>query len=80
MRAKLSEVKEQLRRQMHQPIPEQGRWLAQVIRGYFAYHAVPTNYSALNAFRYHHHPRWEPYALIGLVRIWCSESSCHSSG
>jgi RNA-directed DNA polymerase len=27
---------------MHQPIPEQGRWLAQVVRGYFAYHAVPT--------------------------------------
>src|SRR5215472_1340391 len=27
-----------------------------------------------------HHPRWEPYALIGLVRIWCSEASCHSSG
>ena len=58
MRAKLSEVKEQLRRQMHQPIPEQGRWLAQVIRGYFAYHAVPTNYSALNAFRYHIKRLW----------------------
>src|SRR5215469_3039185 len=27
-----------------------------------------------------HHPRWEPYASIGLVRIWCSEASCHSSG
>src|SRR5262249_33310726 len=27
-----------------------------------------------------HHPRWEPYALIGLVRIWCSEASCHSCG
>ena len=33
---------------MHQPIPEQGRWLAQVIRGYFAYHAVPTNFAALS--------------------------------
>ena len=43
MRAKLSAVKEELRRRMHQLIPEQGRWLAQVIRGYFAYHAVPTN-------------------------------------
>ena len=50
MRAKLSEIKEELRRRMHQAIPEQGRWLAQVIRGYFAYHAVPTNVSALNAF------------------------------
>ena len=35
---------------MHRPIPEQGEWLAQVVRGYFAYHAVPTNVSALNAF------------------------------
>jgi hypothetical protein len=26
------------------------------------------------------HPRREPYARIGHVRIWCSEASCHSSG
>jgi RNA-directed DNA polymerase len=38
---------------MHQTISERGRWLAQVIRGYFAYHTVPTNFSALSAFRYH---------------------------
>jgi len=30
MQAKLKEVKEELRKRMHQPIPEQGRWLAQV--------------------------------------------------
>jgi len=52
MRAKLQEVKEELRRRMHDPTPEQGSWLAQVVRGYFAYHAVPTNYAALGAFRY----------------------------
>ena len=40
---KAQEVKEELRKRMHQPIPEQGRWLTQVVRGYFAYHAVPTN-------------------------------------
>jgi hypothetical protein len=28
---------------MHEPIPLQGKWLRQVVRGYFAYHAVPTN-------------------------------------
>lgn len=38
---------------MHEPIPQQGRWLSQVIRGYFAYHAVPTNYPRLGAFRDH---------------------------
>jgi RNA-directed DNA polymerase len=53
MRAKLTEIKEELRRRMHQPIPEQGRWRAQVMRGFFAYHAVPTNFPALRAF--HHH-------------------------
>jgi RNA-directed DNA polymerase len=51
LRAKLKEVKQALRRRMHQPIPVQGKWLAQVIRGYFNYHAVPTNYRALVGFR-----------------------------
>jgi len=47
MRAKLQEIKQKLRRRMHQPIPEQGKWLGRVIRGYFNYHAVPTNGRAL---------------------------------
>jgi RNA-directed DNA polymerase len=51
LRAKLAEIKEELRRRMHQSIPEQGGWLAQVIRGFFAYHAVPTNFAALGDFR-----------------------------
>jgi group II intron reverse transcriptase/maturase len=51
MQAKLKEVKQELRKRMHQPIPEQGRWLAQVVRGYFAYHAVPTNRASIGAFR-----------------------------
>ena len=38
---------------MHQPIPEQGRWLRQVVTGFLAYHAVPTNSAALSAFRYY---------------------------
>jgi hypothetical protein len=53
MRAKLRALKVELRRRMHEPIPQQGRWLAQVVRGYFAYHAVPTNSQRLNAFRDH---------------------------
>ena len=53
MRAKLKEVKQELRRRMHQPIPEQGQWLRQVVTGFFAYHAVPTNSPALGAFRHH---------------------------
>src|ERR1700681_2669407 len=53
MCAKLREIKEGLRHRMHRPIPETGKWLAQIVAGYFAYHAVPTNSSALSAFRYH---------------------------
>jgi hypothetical protein len=53
MRARLKEVKGELRQRMHQPIPEQGRWLQQVVTGYFAYHAVPTNSRALQTFRNH---------------------------
>jgi RNA-directed DNA polymerase len=51
MRAKLEEIKRELRRRIHQPIPVQGKWLAQVVMGYFRYHAVPTNGRALTAFR-----------------------------
>jgi RNA-directed DNA polymerase len=53
MRATLGRVKEELRRRMHEPIPEQGAWLKQVVRGFFAYHAVPTNGPALRAFYYY---------------------------
>src|ERR1700681_3021406 len=115
-RAKLQAIKQELRRSMHQPIPQQGRWLQQVVTGYFNYHAVPTNGPTLIAFLFHvtnlwrrtlrqrsqkdwttwerikrladdwlpkprilhpwpesrfavRHPRWEPYARIGPVRI-----------
>ncbi len=49
MVAKLKAVKEELRRRRHQPIPVQGAWLAQVVSGFFNYHAVPTNARALSA-------------------------------
>ena len=116
MRVKLQAIKQELRRRMHEPIPEQGKWLRQIVTGYFNYHAVPTNGPTLAAFRFHvtnlwqrtlrqrsqkdwttreriarlandwlprpqilhpwpdarfavRHPRWEPYARIGPVRI-----------
>jgi RNA-directed DNA polymerase len=58
MRAKLREIKGKLRRCMHEPIPEQGKWLSQVIRGYFNYFAVPTNGRALDVFRHHVTDLW----------------------
>jgi len=57
-RVKLKEIGQELRRRMHQPVPEQGRWLGQVVRGYFAYHAVPTNSTALGNFRHHVTELW----------------------
>src|SRR5215471_9440379 len=53
LRAKLQAIKQELQRRMHQPIPEQGKWLKQVVTGYFNYHAVPTNGPTLAAFRFH---------------------------
>ena len=59
MRAKLRTIKEELRRRMHQPIPEQGKWLMRVVTGYFNYHAVPTNSQALSAFRFRVTKLWQ---------------------
>jgi group II intron reverse transcriptase/maturase len=53
MRAKLKTIKAEMWRRMHQPIPKQGQWLHYVVRGYFNYHAVPTNGRALHVFRHH---------------------------
>jgi len=51
LRAKLHDVKDKLKRVMHRPVPEQGRWLGSVVRGHMAYYAVPGNIKALQAFR-----------------------------
>ncbi|MGI9098257.1 MAG: hypothetical protein ACR2H2_07150, partial [Solirubrobacteraceae bacterium] len=51
MRAKLHAVKTEMRRRMHHPIPDQGRWLASVLAGHYRYYAVPDNSEALRAFR-----------------------------
>lgn len=51
MRQTLDRIKQELKGRMHDSVPEQGRWLRAVVRGYFAYHAVPTNHQALAEFR-----------------------------
>jgi hypothetical protein len=47
------------RKRMHQPIPEQGTWLKQVVAGFYNYHAVPTNGHALWSFRDEVTRRWQ---------------------
>ena len=51
MRAKLQEVKAELARRWHEPIPEVGQWLGSVVRGHFQYYGVPLNFHALQSFR-----------------------------
>jgi hypothetical protein len=59
LRTRLRELKAALIRRRHLPIPIQGAWLASVVRGYFAYHAVPTNVRALQAFRAQTERHWQ---------------------
>jgi RNA-directed DNA polymerase len=58
MRAKLQEIREELRQRRHQAIPLQGEWLRAVVSGYFSYHAVPTNGRAPTVFHYHVRRLW----------------------
>ncbi len=58
MRTKLREIKEKLMAIRHDGIEEQGQCLAQVLRGWMAYYAVPMSGSALSAFRHHMIDRW----------------------
>ena len=51
LQAKLSEVKAELRRRMHDPIPQVGNWLGAVVRGHVRYYGVPNNSPAIGLFR-----------------------------
>jgi group II intron reverse transcriptase/maturase len=51
VQAKLGEVKAELKRRMHEPIPELGNWLGAVVRGHMQYYGVPMNMPALFLFR-----------------------------
>lgn len=49
---KLKEVKTELRRRLHDPIPQVGAYLRSVVQGHFRYYGVPRNGPALNLFRH----------------------------
>jgi RNA-directed DNA polymerase len=51
-------IMEELRRIRHTPIDEQGRWLATVLNGHYAYFSVPTNIAAVRALRHLVKVRW----------------------
>jgi RNA-directed DNA polymerase len=58
MWAKLKAIKQELRKRLHDSIPEQGQWLRSILLGHYQYYGVPMNGRALYAFRYH------------LCRVW----------
>lgn len=68
LRAKLKEVGETLRRYRHAPLGRQGLWLSRVVRGYFAYHAVPGTMAALESFR------------TGVTRHWLQARGVEARG
>jgi hypothetical protein len=51
MRAKLREIKQQLRKRTHDPVRQTGQWLKSVVQGHFNYYAVPGNLASLGVFR-----------------------------
>jgi RNA-directed DNA polymerase len=53
VRAKLKEIKRELRGRMHASIPDLGKWLRAILRGHYNYYGVPRNGRAMNAFRYY---------------------------
>jgi group II intron reverse transcriptase/maturase len=86
MRAKLLEIKQELRQRMHDPVEQTGKWLRPVVQGYFRYHAVPGNLLQLKVFRervkrlwrrslrrrsQRHRPNWA--RVLQLVSRWLPE-------
>lgn len=61
MRAKLADLKEKLRKRLHQPIGANGRWLRRVLQGWLNYHAVPGNMRRMQQFR------------MALGRLWLQQ-------
>lgn len=51
MRAKISEIKDELKERMHDSIRDVGQWLRSVVIGHYRYFGVPGNYDDMNDFR-----------------------------
>jgi len=52
MRAKLKQVKLELRKRMHHPVPEVGKWLKSVVEGHYRYYGVPGNQPRMGSFHW----------------------------
>jgi len=52
LQAKLKQVKTELRRRLHDPVPDVGRWLRSVVGGHVRDYGVPMNGRAIALFRF----------------------------
>lgn len=75
LRAKLKQIKEQLRRRMHEPVNVVGGWLASVLRGYYRYFGVPRNYAALDRLRDLVRRTWRRALSRRSQRGWITEAA-----
>jgi retron-type reverse transcriptase len=57
-RAKLKEIKTELRKRMHHRVAEVGKWLRLVVEGHNRYYGVPSNSHSLASFRFHVARHW----------------------
>jgi RNA-directed DNA polymerase len=58
MRAKLQQIKIELKRRRHRPLQEQGMWLRRVLQGHLNHYAVPGNWTAIRQFRTQINRHW----------------------
>jgi RNA-directed DNA polymerase len=58
LRAKLQELKSELKRRLHWPVPVVGKWLRAVLLGHYRYFGLPCNSRKIGAFRYHLYHLW----------------------
>jgi RNA-directed DNA polymerase len=56
--AKVREIKDELRKRMHDSIQKVGQWLKSVVTGHYRYFGVPGNCGAMNTFRHLIGQRW----------------------
>ena len=52
LRTKLEQIREKLRKRMHDGVEETGRWLRSVVQGYMQFHGIPRNLRAVSRFRH----------------------------
>jgi len=63
IRAKLMELKIELKRRLHNPVPVVAKWLRVVLLGHYRYYGVPGNSRKLHSFYFHLSRIWHKVLL-----------------